>query len=298
MRQRTFLGLAALAAIGLALHAWAGAPMTQTLVANYDWAEDDPAFGGLSAIELGPDGVTFTALSDRSTLYSGKIERGPDGHIVGISAVRAERLRGPNGSPLDEAHDDSEGLALAANGEFHISQEGPARLLRYAGPDAPAELLPSHPDFAALQVNSALEALAIDANGALFTLPERSGALDVPFSVYRLANGIWTKPFAIPRKGAFLPTAADFGPDGRLYILERSFQGFRGFQSRVRRFRVSGDTADAGETVLETWLGQHGNLEGLSVWRDATGALHLTMVSDDNFRFFLRTSLVEYTVPD
>lgn len=298
MRKRSFVGLAALAATGLVFHAWAGTTLSQTFVASYDWSENDPAFGGLSAIEVDADGLGFTALSDHGTLYTGRLQRGADGHIQSIADVAAHALRGPDGQPLDGAHDDCEGLALGENGAIFISQEGPARVLRYDGPDAPAELMPQPRAFKALQNNAALEALAIDAAGALYTLPERSGALDRPFPVYRFANGAWTQPFDIPRKGAYLPTAADFGPDGRLYILERSFQGLLGFQSRVRRFTLSGGTADTGETVLETYLGQHGNLEGMSVWRDAMGNLRLTMVSDDNFKFFLRTSLVEYSIAD
>ena len=34
------------------------------------------------------------------------------------------------------------------------------------------------------------------------------------------------------------------------------------------------------------------------MWRDEAGAIRLTMISDDNFNFFQRTQLVEYTVPE
>jgi hypothetical protein len=50
--------------------------------------------------------------------------------------------------------------------------------------------------------------------------------------------------------------------------------------------------------LLETAPGAFGNLEGLSVWQDAAGALRLTLVADDNFLFFLGTEVVEFTVPD
>jgi len=42
----------------------------------------------------------------------------------------------------------------------------------------------------------------------------------------------------------------------------------------------------------------HDNLEGVSVWRDADGALRATLVSDDNFRFLQQTEIVEYLLPD
>jgi hypothetical protein len=298
MRRRSERGLAALAALALVLHASAGAPAAQGFVASVDWLEEDPAFGGLSAIELDDTGTTFTALTDRGTLFQGRLERGTYGQITRISDVTSHALLGRDGTPLRNHQDDSEGLAIAPDGRIFVSFEGPARVVRFASPDAPARGLPRDPAFAAMQPNSALEALAIDAQGTLYTLPERSGAMDRPFPVYRFAARQWTQPFSIPRDGDYLPTAADFGPDGQLYILERNFQGILGFQSRVRRFVISGDVISVGETVLETTLGEHGNLEGLSVWRDGDGTLRLTMLSDDNFRFFLRTTLVEYAIAD
>jgi hypothetical protein len=295
MRKRSQFGLAAVAAISLSLHAGASAPGAQSYVASFDWFEDDPAFGGISAIEMNDDGTAFTALSDRSTLFTGQITRNEDGQIKRITEVAIHPLRGEDGQPLTKDFDDSEGLALAPDGTLFISQEGPARILSLVSSDAAATVLPQPREFAAMQRNSSLEALAIAPDATLYTLPERSGATDRPFPVFRFAGGAWTQPFGIPRDGDYLPTGADFGPDGRLYILERSFQGITGFQSRVRRFAEDGT---GGETVLETYLGQHGNLEGLSVWRDAAGAIRLTMISDDNYRFFLRTTLVEYTIAD
>ena len=51
-------------------------------------------------------------------------------------------------------------------------------------------------------------------------------------------------------------------------------------------------------TLLETPRGLYDNLEGLSIWRDGAGHITATMVSDDNFSFFLRTQIVEYRLPD
>ena len=83
-----------------------------------------------------------------------------------------------------------------------------------------------------------------------------------------------------------------------MYVLERHFAGIGGFASRVRRFTLSGDRIAREETLLETPLGAHDNLEGIAVWRGAGGRLRLTMISDDNFRFFQRTEFVEYAVED
>jgi hypothetical protein len=224
--------------------------------------------------------------------------RGAAGEISDISDAAILTLKGAGDAPLNLEHNDTEGLAVAADGTVFVSLEGRARVLRYDDPGGSAVNLPNPREFGAMQRNSSLAALAIDARGWLYTLPERSGVLDAPFPVYRFDGVAWDQPFSIPRQGQFLAVGADFGPDGRLYLLEREFHGLLGFQSRVRRFVVTGDAINAGEVVLETLVGQHGNQEGLAVWRDAMGQLRLTMVSDDNFRFFLSTSLVEYRIPD
>jgi hypothetical protein len=298
MRRRTQLGLAAAAAAFLGLHATASPPLPDSFVGQLLWANADPRFGGLSAIEVSDDGTTFTAISDQSTLFTGHFQRARDGHIQQITDVTLTSLKGKDDQPLARNRNDSEGLAIAPDGTIYISQEGPARVLQYTASDAAARILPRPRAFDTMQGNSSLEALAIDANGWLYTMPERSGDLLRPFPVYRFRDGIWDQPFSIPRSGDYLAVGADFGPDGRLYVLERNFQLVKGFQSRIRRYGVSGDSIDAGETVLETEFGQHFNMEGLSVWRDATGALRLTMITDNNFRFFLATAVVEYRVPD
>ncbi len=298
MRRRSQLGLAAALAVTFGLQSSGGAPLPEGLVAAYYWTIDDARFGGLSAIEMDDDGVAFTALSDKGTLFRGYLTRDSDDRITQIRDVVATTLKGRDQAPLEPHRNDSEGLAIAPDGTIFVSLEGPARVLRYAGPDSSAVNLPSFAPFTGMQPNASLEPLAIDANGALYTLPERSGRLDAPFPVYRYRIGAWDQPFTLPRAGMYLPTAADIGPDGRLYLLERQFHGLLGFQSRVRRFVIEGDMVDTGETVLETAIGQHGNQEGLSVWRDATGVLRLTMISDDNFRFFLSTAIVEYRIAD
>jgi hypothetical protein len=49
--------------------------------------------------------------------------------------------------------------------------------------------------------------------------------------------------------------------------------------------------------IFTSAVGQHDNLEGLSVWRDAKGTIRLTMIADDNFYFFQTTEIVEYGIP-
>ena len=106
-----------------------------------------------------------------------------------------------------------------------------------------------------------------------------------------------TRYYAKGQTGGFLPVSADIGPDGRFYLLERNF-GLFGFRSRLRRWELTEKGPVGEQTLLQTSSGRHDNLEGLSVWRDHSGSLRATMISDDNFRSLQRTELVEYALPD
>ncbi|MBY6003320.1 esterase-like activity of phytase family protein [Salipiger bermudensis] len=294
MRNRTRGAIGAALAAALALAAAASGGEAR-FTASFTWTLDDPAFGGLSGLELSEDGTRFTAISDRAHIVSGTLER-KDGRIVAVRSGPIEELMDEHGQPQRITRGDSEGLALGPDGRAFVSYEGIARVWAY---DTPSRaMLLSRPDFfRGLQANSSLEALAIDAQGRLYTLPERSGELTRPFPVWRYDNGRWTEPYHIPRRGGFLAVGADIGPDGRFYLLEREFTGI-GFRSRVRRFDMTEDALTEETTLFESHLLRHDNLEGIAVWRDAAGAIRLTMISDDNFNFFQRTELVEYTVPE
>ncbi|MCT2539479.1 esterase-like activity of phytase family protein [Sedimentimonas flavescens] len=292
---------ARLALIALAL-AFAGHPATAAdpalraeFLQTYAWSTANAAFGGFSGLELEDDGRDFVALSDRATLWRGRIARDATDRIVGVNVRSGPvKLRDSKGDGLGQSSGDSEGLALAPDGSVYVSFEGLHRVARYPRDDGPAERLPRPEAFKRFQSNSSLEALAIAPDGTLYTLPERSGMLNRPFPVWRYRDGTWDQPFAIPRDGDWLPVGADFGPDGRFYLLERDFWGLLGFLTRVRVFDIAGDSVTGGDVLLQTRAGVHDNLEGIAVWRDRGGAIRLTMVADDNFRIFQRTELVEY----
>lgn len=259
----------------------------------------DPAFGGWSGLEVTPDGATFITISDKGNLLTGRLLRGADGRINGVEPGQIRPLRHTDGNPLPRFYDDSEGLALADDGTVFVSFEAEHRVVRYANAAATqAETLPIPDAFARMKNNSSLEALAVGPDGAIYTLPERSGRADRPFPVYRFKNGEWAVFGRIARRGEFLPVGADIGPDGRFYLLERALTSLFGFSSRVRRFDITADGFANEHLLFQTGPGVHDNLEGLSVWRDTEGAIRLTMISDDNFKFFQTTEFVEYLVPE
>jgi len=292
------LGLIAAATLAVAAYA-ANRPVTTSTaryLSSYTWRMDDGWFGGFSALSLARDGASMTVVSDRATLATARIRR-VDGLISGIEMRTVRPLRSSSGQILKGRIVDSEGLAIANDGTIYISFEGISRVVRHQKASSHAQVLPRPKEFRKLPFNKALESLAIDARGRLYTLPERALNSDGQIPVWRWNGKRWSTPFTLPPQGGFLPVSADFGPDGRLYLLERNF-GLFGFSSRLRRWDITADAPVNEQTLLQTSYGSHDNLEGLSIWRDSTGTLRATMISDDNFKSLQRTELVEYALPD
>ena len=263
------------------------------LLSSLEFSATDPAFGGISSIHVYPGGQRFVATSDRGHFLTGEIRRNGD-QLNAVRNIELAPIRDPDNNPLEGYQVDAEGLAVRSDGRIYVSFESFHRVWTYADIAREAAWLSRHPDFKSLQNNSSLEALAIDANGVLYTIPERSGDWARPFPVYRYKSGNWDKKYSIPRHGKHLVAGADFGPDGKLYLLERHYESLQGFSTRIRRFTLTQAGFTQEETLLETAIGKHDNLEGISVWRDDQGQLRVILISDDNFRFFQVTELVEY----
>ena len=260
-----------------------------TLVGTLPFPGDRANLRGLSGIEMSDDGMTFVVISDRGRLWEGSVARDAKGRVTAIRTSNPRIIRAPDGSRLPQVQRDLEGVARLPDGGLALSFEGDHRVGTLRGLRSELLILPRPRDFASFGFNSGLEALAAGPDGALYALPERSGRLDRPFDLWRWDGQLWEVVFRLRRTEDFLPVGADFGPDGRLYVLERALSP-PFFQSRVRAIDLARNQV---ETVLTTRRGQHGNLEGLSVWQ-AEGHLRLTMVSDDNFNDWFRGELVEY----
>lgn len=283
--------------IGCLLACLAGLPLAAAeleFVGRYTWSEPYPDFGEVSGMEIAADSLGFAVVSDRGWIGTGRLERDADGAVNGVAGFRHADLLGLDGGPLQRFDTDSEGLAGDPDGLLFVSFEGNHRVWRYDVPFGAATAIGEHADFAALQNNSGLEALAIGPDGTLYTMPERSGEWERPFPVYRYHRGVWDADLSIPREGRFLPVGADFGPDGRLYIVERDFLWYAGFSSRIRRFDLTAEGLSDGETLLVTPFGTHDNLEAIALWQDQTGAIRLTLVSDNNGNLLQRTEFVDY----
>ncbi len=260
---------------------------------QYKWTFEDPNFGGFSGLSMAPDGQSFLAISDRGYFARAQITRA-DGGIAGISTDAVEPL------PLVRDRDpveflmDAEGLAVAPDGTIYVSYEGHHRVWTFDADLTKANWTHTWNFFWRFQSNSGLEALAVDADGTVYAIPERSGKWERPFPVFRYKDDTWDDALSIPRSKRFLVVGADFGPDGKLYVLERDFDIINQFKSRIRRFSLSEDGFDQGETLLETKYSVMENAEGISLWTDASGQTIVTLISDDNFLGLLSTWVTEY----
>jgi len=277
----------------LGLPAYAVQPV---FVDQFIWSSDRDGFGGFSGLDIGPKGRNFTTVSDHGKILTGAFER-KNGAISSVKIKDFVPLLDLHGHPVVKYNTDSEGLVVTASGTIYVSFEGNHRVWRYENIKAKAEKTANHPDFKKMQNNSSLESLAIDATGALYTMPERSGDLARPFPVYRFNGKKWEQPFKIPRRDRFLPVGSDFGPDGKFYLLERDFIWYKGFATRIRRFDLTPAGFANEETLLKTSFGTYDNLEGIATWTDQAGRIRLTMVSDDNFSMLQTTEFVEYALP-
>jgi hypothetical protein len=295
MQNRSRLALIIGLGLFLALDGSAAPLPATNYIGTFVWTSDDPAQGGFSGLELSDDGLSFATISDRAVWTRGQIERDDQGRIVAVRTAPVARLYDRNGRHIRYPRADSEGIAVGPDGRTYLSFEGVsvARIMVFDDLSKPGKDLPRPPEFATLRDNASLESLAVDSKGTLYTLPEIPRGYG-PLPVFRYRAGKWDKRITISRNPAFSPVGADFGPDGRFYLLERGFHGPLGFSSRVRSFVVQGDSFVDERIELQTAPGTHDNLEGISVWRNPAGDIRMTMISDDNFFFLQRTEIVEY----
>ena len=297
MQKRSRLALIAGVTLTLALEGSAASLSSDNFIAAIVWHSTDAKLGGLSGLEISTDGRSFTAISDRAGWVKGQIRRDKSGNITGLVASKVSPLNDTDGKALQGHRADSEGLAIGKDGTTFISFEGKgsARVMRYSSLSSAGKELPSAPEFGQLRLNAALEALAIDAQGRLYTLPE-SPRGDGPFPVFHFRNGEWDNRLSLPRSKDFEAVGADFGPDGRFYLLERSFHGIFGFASRVRSFALTPAGFSDERLEMQSHAGRHDNLESIALWRDDSGGIRMTLLSDDNFFWAQRTEFVEYRV--
>lgn len=267
----------------------------------------DHHFGGLSGLSIDPDGSRMLAISDRGAWVGARLIHDSEGRLVGIGAAEIIPLGDSQGDYLHGRMGDAEDIADLANGGYAVSFERRHRVAVYPGdPFMPGnnrgvvlrspEALIDAPD------NKGIEALVEIAPGRLLAVTEGMVASDSPGDV-RLRGWLISEneaPAALSYAvtGPLRPTALAKIPGGDLLVLERSFSLIAGL--RVRLLRLDAASVAPGATLRPVEIANFGgaptvdNFEGLAVRRDAQGRLLVYMVSDDNFKGFQRTLLMQF----
>ncbi|MBY6202891.1 esterase-like activity of phytase family protein [Maritalea mobilis] len=251
-----------------------------------------PGFGGLSAIHVSQSGREAVVLSDRGRLFTVALRR-EGGRVTGAGLTAETVLTDGDGNrDPDIRAFDSEGLARMRDGRFAISFEGAARVAVFSGTGRAATVIAPPPEAARLPANGGYEALAVDAQGRFYMLAERGDG-----RLWRGGAQGWEVIATVGSGGGLRPVALDFDDRGRLYLLERRVS-LGGFGNRLTRFAVGPSGLGAPERLLDEGSTRHGNLEGLSLWRDGQGRLIASMIADNDLSRGRPNTLVEYVLPD
>jgi len=266
-----------------------------------------PHFGGLSALRVEADGTNFLSVSDKGHWLRGRIVY--DGiRPAGIADAEMAPVLAHDGKPLAaRGWYDTESMARDG-GIVWLGIERVNRIVRLdVGRDgllARARQIPVPAGIQHLPHNKGLECLEYVPAGlllarTLIAISERG--LDEAGNIKGFLIGhAGPAEFSVKRIGDFDVSDCAVTPNGDLLILERSFSRLAGVGMRIRRVPLtsiqSGATVD-GPALIEADMNyQIDNMEGLSVHRDAGGALVLTLISDDNFSIIQRTLLLQFTL--
>lgn len=263
----------------------------------------DRDFGGLSGLRLGPDGRSFTAISDRGSWFRGELVY--DGsRPVGLKDVTRSATPGRDGRPLPGRRGfDTEGLEIDGATAW-VSAERVHWLTRYAldaeGRPAGAGTAVALPREAESAPGSyGYEAIARLGSGQIAMISEDFRDKKGDNRGF-LVGGKSPVFFSVKRDGEFMPTDMVRLPDGRLALLERRFKPIFALAARIRLLSpqdiAPGATID-GPVAMEASLAQTiDNFEAIAVHRGPAGETVLTLVSDDNFNSFQRTLLMQFAL--
>jgi hypothetical protein len=264
-------------------------------------------FGGLSGLYIAPDGVNFLTHSDRGHWLRGKFKLDGD-RVTGIENAEMAPMRGPDGRTLTARKwNDTESLTVDGD-TVYIGIERVNQILRYRLSEGlPGRGIPIRTPNGVrrLPFNQGLEALAfvpkgMPLAGSLLAISE--GGLDeagntIAFIIGGQNPGIFT----VRRTDKFEVADAAISPTGHLVIVERYFRFLTGIHLRIRAIPLAdikpGAVVD-GKVLLEADNNfDIDNMEALSITKNASGQIVLTLLSDNNFSYFQRTILLRFLWP-
>lgn len=271
---------------------------------------EHPEFGGLSGLAF-LDDERLVMVTDEGRFVSGRLVL-HQGTLHGLEDMQIDVIRNSSGDPLPtKFSSDSEAIdIILRDGAPAAVRVGFEHLTRVADFD----LVDGRPGGAARPVPIPDWLTALRTNGSIESLCIAPPASPIAGSTLLIAEnharerGAWAATLLGNRdKGdlglaiasGFNPTDCAFLPDGDLLVLERGIF-LLSFTMQIRRIPAEavrpGSVMD-GPVILSASGGDVGNMEGLGIRVLANGETRLTIVSDDNFNGFLRTILLEFTLP-
>jgi hypothetical protein len=256
----------------------------------YNWSDPRKTFGGYSALIVDPDGTGFIAGSDRQHYLTGTLTRDGAGRITGASDVTHWPVRLGKITQTTRFQGDLEGLTRLSDGRIGMAFENFARIQIM---DAPGEIpkgVHKWDVFEDVFGNELFEAIATLPDDTLLALFQR-GDTRGQTPAYHYDGTDFTGPAPFPVTPGFDVSGADTGPDGCLYILERRYGLFTGFQFQLIRMNAADWTAPRALLYRSKPMSL-GNAEGVSIWQNGA-TLTATLITDNGFPPMQPTRLIE-----
>jgi len=256
---------------------------------------DDPAFGGLSGLDVEAEGLVWALTDEGRLLRFGPLP--PPGE-AGRSDAAIFGLWGAHLRDESKISHDAEAMTVLR----HTVWVAFERRHRIEGASEGVEPIVL-PEFGDLEGNAGIEALAtVEAASGEALLAITEGTDEAGARGFAISpDGRLLAEGRLPQVSRHLVTGADVGPDGRLYMVLRHWSPQTGVSIRIRRYALAGEPPlpDPGSIeelgAFERYSGID-NMEGIALWQDETGATHLTIVADDNFSPLQRTVLADFVV--
>ena len=230
----------------IALSAGTGVAAELEPAGQFVWRAPGEDFGGLSDLAVGDAGAGLLALSDRGSIFRARISRAADGgQITEIEVTATMRPEDNFGEPVSGFRQDAEDMAVGPDGRLYVAFESYARITGFDLPDMTAHPTHGWERFRPLWGNEGFEALTTLADGGLAAVIENpdGGA----YRTFLWQGGTdWDEGPSIPGADGYQATGADLGPDGQVYLLERSYSLVWGYGTRIRSLTWTGAGSTGG----------------------------------------------------
>ncbi|GLQ16517.1 esterase-like activity of phytase family protein [Maritalea porphyrae] len=270
---------------------------------------DNEQFGGLSDITFTSTQGDVTMVTDTGRFVSGRLQYGENAAPIAIENATIERVQNSKGVNLPTIFSrDPESLdTIYRNGKAFAVRVGFEHLTRVAD----FNLIDGKPGGAAIEYTIPNWITRQRNNGSLESLCIAPPASPVAGSTLMILEDVrddkrnhraWLSgkrdggDLSVKAENGFRPTACAFTQNGDLLILYRDV-GIFGFSMQLRMVRASDvqkNNVLFGEKLLEANGGDVDNMEGLATHIGTNNETIITILSDDNFRGWERTLLLQF----